>query len=249
MHKKTRLKLKLNENEKPVVKVGDKVKTGDVLATSQVSKVVEISLAKLLQVKPKDLPKYLLKELPGEVEKGEVIAVKKGLLKLQQVKCPVSGVLDFLDSEAGTLQIQPKNEESQKVRAWFSGVVKGVSDNEVICEVSGLVIKGKSGAGATVSGKLYGIKGDVDLFNLPTEISERIIILRSAKSDMVAKADALGAVAVIAESLEEPTFSLPHLLVDGIEEIMKHDGSPAILHAAEKQLLIIEGEERQSAKR
>lgn len=244
MHKKTRLKLKLNPEEKPVVKAGDKVKTGDILATSGSDEKVEIHIAKLLQIKPKDLTKYLLKELPVDVEANEVIAVKKWLLKQKRIKSPIAGVLDFLDTDEGTLQIKTKDAEAGKARAWFEGTIKEVSDNEVVCEVNGLVIKGKSGEGQTVSGKLLSIKGEVDLFNLPIEIDERIIILKSAKSDVVAKADALGALAVIAEILEEPPFSLPHLLVEDIKEIMEYDDKHAVLHAAEKQLLIIEGESR-----
>ena len=245
MHKKTRLKLKLEPHEKPVVKPGDHIKAGDVLAESAGEATVEINLAKLLQVAGKDLPKFLTKELPVEVMSGEIIALKKSLLAQKRVKSPKSGMLDYLDAEKGTLQIKPRDAEANKARAWFDGIIKEVSSHEVVCEVSGLVVNGKAGAGGTVSGKLFSIKGEVKLFSLPTDIEDKIIILKSAGSDVVAKADALGAVAVIAETLEEPPFKLPHLIVSDIKDIMVHENKHAILHAEEKQLLIIEGESKE----
>lgn len=244
MHKKTRLKLKLEPHEKPMVKPGDHIKSGDVLAKSETSDIVEINLAKLLQVAGKDLPKFLTKQLPVEVLSGEIIAIKKSLLAQKRVKSPKSGMLDYLDAEKGILQIKPPDADANKARAWFDGVIKEVSAHEVVCEVSGLVINGKAGSGGTVSGKLFAIKGEVRLFSLPTDIEDKIIILKSAGSDVVAKADALGAVAVIAETLEEPPFQLPHLIVSDIKDIMEHENKPAILHAEEKQLLIIEGEHK-----
>ena len=63
----------------PIVKKGDLVKVGDILAESKNYENVSIPLAKIFAVKPHTAGKFL-KVSPGDsIANGEVLAVRKGV--------------------------------------------------------------------------------------------------------------------------------------------------------------------------
>ena len=64
------------------------------------------------------------------------------------------------------------------------------------------------------------IKSPISIYDLPTDLKSVILAIKTAHSDIIAKADALGAMAVIAEKIEQPSFKLPYLLIERIDDII-----------------------------
>ena len=83
------------------VKSGEKVSAGQVLAESEKSLAVSVSLGPNLGIKKNKVKKYL-KKYPGDsVSAGEVIAEVKGVFGKKTVTSKISGIVSKFDEEAG----------------------------------------------------------------------------------------------------------------------------------------------------
>lgn len=238
--KKAHLTLTLSETDQPMVKAGTHVSPGDILVTSKPTQVNEFNLAKLLNVLPKAVEKYLVIKAGDTVEKGTVIARKKSLLKRDQVKAPIAGTFIAVDAEKGLYGIQEAVVRADVV-SWFTGIVTEVSADKLVFELTGVAIPGKAGQGKPASGNLFYVDYEIDVFSMPTELAACVFCAKRLSSDIIAKADALGATALVAEEIAEPTFALPYVLVDDIQIVGKHHGRTTIVYGDEKQILVIEG--------
>ncbi len=239
MHKKAHLTLKLSPNDALAVKIGDAVKPGDVLVTFGKPVIHEYNLAKYLEIEPAQLSKYLLVTDGSQVILNQPIARKKGLMNKHTVKVPVAGEFFVVDANAGIVGIKEKKASSEIV-SWFSGTVSEINPEKIIFEVLGQAIIGTSGKGEPVSGTLLYFPDLVDVFSMPTNLQDRVLVLREAVAEVVAKADALGVSAIISQKLDQPPFKLPYVVVSDIEVLKIGHEKTSIVYGREKQILIIE---------
>lgn len=239
MHKKAHLTHTLHPGEKLLVGKGIRVHLGMPLLEVHTEEIDEFNLAKLLNVPAKKVEKYLVAKLNSHVEKGAVIARKKSLFKKISVKTPVVGTLLMINSEAGIVGIKRTSDIHQEP-AWFSGVVKEIEKDKIVFEVEGGLISGKFGQGGPVSGELIVIEGPVTAISLPIGLEKKILVVEKADSAVIAKADALGIVAIVAAALDLPAFPPPYLLVEDIRPILRYTGRPAIVSGARHEMLIVE---------
>lgn len=237
MYKKSTLTLKITPNTKPLVAKGHKFKRGDTLFETAGFELDEFDLAKILSVSPRQVLTYLTVKPHTEVKTGQVIARKKNLISREEVKSPVGGEFVLVDEKDGKVGIK-RATESKKFTAWFSGTVDLIDDTKMQITVSGKEFIGREGRGKPTTGKLK-VLGETTALTMPIELENTIIIVKKAFSDLIAKADALGAVAIVAESIDPPPFSLPYLLFSDITAINRYHDKWVIIHGDEKQLLIV----------
>jgi predicted transcriptional regulator len=237
MQKKAHLTLRLNPNEKPQVAKGDRVVSGARLISSS-SELSEFNLAKLMGISPKDIEKYLKVKFGEKVEKGQLLAQKSDLLSRKIIKSPLSGVFIQVDKSKGIVGIQKENRHTETT-AWFEGVVEEVQDDKIVFSVKGEMISGSDGKGLPVTGK-YKIIENSTALTMPIEISGCVLAVKDAQSDLIAKADALGAVAIVAETLDQPPFSLPYVLVSDINDTSRFREKSVIVFGDAKELIVIE---------
>lgn len=239
MHKRTHISLHLEPHEKPLVKKGDHVKRGDKLITATAAAIVEFNLISILNVPPSDLIKYLLVKENQKVKIGEVIARKKKMFSTHTVKSPIFGTFVIIDRDKGKVGVKETQSE-QTVSAWFDGDVTDVNDQEIVLSVNGHLVSGTKGVGKLASGILHVAADDINTLTMPIDLEQAILVVKVAASEIIAKADTLGAVGIVAETIAEPNFVLPYLLLSDITEIHKFHKKQAILYADRKQLLILE---------
>lgn len=235
--KKTRINIKLPQGDKVIVSRGDRIDIGDVLTRGTLGEIDEFNLAKLFHVSPKKALSYLTVKEGILVEKGALLARKPGLLSKELVKSPTEGVFRIENPEKGIVGIT-KIAQSEPVVAWFSGVVVEVTDEKLTFDVEGHTIAAKEGKGLPVSGRLTVVDGQT-ILDIPVDVEDKVVVVKNAYSSLVAKVDALGALAVIAEELEEPPFTIPYLLFDSIEEILSYNERFALVHGNDRQLFIL----------
>ncbi len=237
MLKKTHLKIKYHDREKTVVKKGDHVTSGMILVETVDKNTTEFNLAKLLRVDPKKISKYLTVKEGDKLETGAVIAQKKGLLSKKLIKTPISGIFHVRGDNSGLVEIRSEN-QSDTVKAWCDGTVFDIDKDTIDVEVDAHCILGKSGQGRPVKGKLKVINHEVDVLSLPLDIDQSILALKHADEAVIAKANALGAVAIIAQILEQPPLSVPYLELAEFDDILPYDHYETLVYGDEKHLLI-----------
>jgi len=238
-HKKARLTLKLVAGDTTTHTAGTKIAPGDILVTVPKATIREFNLAKILTTTPPKALSMLTVHEGDFVEAGVVFARKKGLLRRKLVKTSAAGVFRILDEKKALVGFEKKKERNDIV-AWFHGTVVEVTDEHIIFELTGQTLSGTSGKGHPVSGKLIVLTDTVDALTLPSELEERILALKIARAEIIAKADTLGVGAIIAEEVHEPTITLPFMQIADIESLRPYHDKTVIVYGDEKQLLIVD---------
>ncbi|KKP59331.1 MAG: hypothetical protein UR52_C0008G0041 [Candidatus Gottesmanbacteria bacterium GW2011_GWA1_34_13] len=240
----TEVTLKLASSDKPLVSKGKKVNIGDPLVKSFIDETEQLNLCKILNIKPQKLEKFLKIKIGANVKAGDILAQNKKLFKKTLLKAPVSGTLVMLNKDQGLVGIKRQIESPNSLISWFHGEVIEVTKDKIMLKVDGLIITSKEGKGKPVKGILKVIKSPISIYDLPTDLKSVILAIKTAHSDIIAKADALGAMAVIAEKIEQPSFKLPYLLIERIDDIINFNDYEVMVYGDEKQILILNKENK-----
>ena len=244
-HKKARLTLKLGAGDTTAQTKGAKVTPGDLLVTVPKASIREFNLAKILMTTPEKVLAMLTVQEGDFVEAGSIFAQKKGVLRRKLVKTSTAGFFRILDEKKGLVGIEKKKERADII-AWFHGTVAEATDEHIIFELTGQTLSGTAGKGHPVSGKLIVLTDTVDALTLPTELEERILAVKIARAEIIAKADTLGVGAIIAEEVHEPTITLPFIQITDIETLRPFHDKTVIVYGDEKQLLVVDSPNKHS---
>ncbi|MBI2599734.1 hypothetical protein HYW43_02310 [Candidatus Daviesbacteria bacterium] len=140
------------------VSKNQEVTPSDVLGTAQLSPGFRIlNLAKLLQVMPSQVEKFLKRSLGQRIYKGELLAQKSGWLFGSKIVVisPSDGILDFLNPKTGELRLNfiPKKID---LPAGVYGIVEEVDTQKgsVIIRTQSTLIHGLFGSGKLRDGNL-----------------------------------------------------------------------------------------------
>ena len=193
--------------------------------------MVKISLARLLKVKPEAAEKFITVLAGSVIEKGDVVARKKGFLGRQiVVKSRISGLVDNYSSDTGELVIETGNTEvSAPVGA---GRIPKIGKNK---------IKGVFGFGKG-EGKLEIYDGCLEFTEINEDYAGKIILSKTISSNAaVYKASALGVegLAVLCSKLRPRSKDIGFLVLsdkqdDGLWQKLKKWGG---------KMVRVEGEE------
>lgn len=131
------------------VSTGQEVSPSDIIGTSQVSSGFRIiNLSQLLSIQPKDIEKYLKKQIGQRIYKGELLAYKGGSFFAGKkiVTAPTDSTLDFINTKTGDVRMSifPKK---LSLPAGVFGIVDGIDH-----EKSRVFIK-------TLVSRIYGVLG------------------------------------------------------------------------------------------
>lgn len=220
------------------VKIGDEVRIGDLLA------VVE------KEPEPKVLNLGKLKKLPtlsigSKVEKGQVIAQKKGLLSFSKtvVFSPISGRISFIDDKTGELFIEEKSTEKREIKSKLEGRISKILEDGLELETKNKVFLSDMGLGKDAEGELI----------LPTlldsGVRDKIIMVQRPERLTLSKAFGLGAVGLVASIINEEElaylkergfeFPIVALAQDIFVSLKQFLGRRILLFPEQKMLVII----------
>lgn len=200
-----------------------------------------INLAEELKIKPRLVFKHLKIPLGAKVKKGDVIALKKGLVAKKKILAPIEGVLDRLEESTGRLTIKAKELIKE-------AKLKAVS----IPKKAKHVFKGVFGFGQD-QGKLLYLKEKVFIKDLKTEYKGSIVACLEVESKgVIYKASALGISGLVVGRLEKELFedlqkvkddldfSLLALSLDRKMDFIKEfDGREVICSGVKNSLIIV----------
>jgi hypothetical protein len=193
------------------VAVGQKITAGKVLAQkSSDAKEEVVHLAKDLGISPKAAVKSLKKALGSSLEKGDVIAVKKGNLGIgkKQVISEFSGILVKIDEENGDLYVRILGEqevEEEPIISPVDGVVDFCDNKKIVLKAEKTAIVAKKVCGQGAKGPLLIIaKNHVEDEDIKREVDGKIIAGKIFEKAAIFKAFALEALGIITtDSLEQ----------------------------------------------
>jgi hypothetical protein len=219
----TSLPISLPTGYSAVVKKGDGVTSGQVLATSTVEKekatsspavtsesVIDLSVA--LGSKPSALRKFLKKSPGDSVSVNDVIAEKPGAfgLKKQRVVSNVIGTIASFERDTGKLYVQsadalptaPLAPEKKEILSPLAGKITVCNNDEIVIEIEGKALVGGIGSGPCVSADVLVLtpvedKKAIVSAQITPEVINKIVLLPDIDTEALVKADAIGVLGVL----------------------------------------------------
>ncbi len=238
----TSLPIAIPDGYKILVRKGDAIKAGAVLATKEHegsssptpvpnSTDTLINIADALRISPTSSHKTLLKAPGDMVRVGDVLAVKgKSFgLKKEQVISHVAGTIVRFERDTGVLVIRGDGVEDvtldssktspQDVVSPLAGTIGLCNNDEIILESESKDIVGSMGSGGAAQGKITLLipkTGDVVTGSQITPaLKGSILFLPSIDKEAVVKASVVGVAGILGTDLSEDLFS--YLLTRKIE--------------------------------
>ena len=182
-------------------KVGDKVDLGSPFYQRKKTSDEIIEAAKKLDIKPEKIFKYTVRYVGENVNSGDVLAQKKGLLGSNKVTAKHSGILKEINHIEGTIVMSLEHEEESVVGCYFKGEIK-----EITASTLRLVVGKGIEITASKSPQLFG--GMVVYFSSPdkqefSDASGKIVVSQTLSHYQTSKLEALGAKGFITLALIE----------------------------------------------
>lgn len=245
--------LYLPKNAKHSLKEGDTVAFGQVLTREDSSTHVALSLGKLLHISPKDAPSVVKKKEGEQVERGEILAVKKGLFGSKAIKAPIDGRVVRVDMGEGSLVLSPMETDEAVVVSPVAGHVGRITDEQISISFDGTIIFAKQGIGSMRKGQLYvfGREGeDVSLSAITDRLAGSVVLSGYMPRQVLEKAYGIGVSSVIVTKLSEGDFSyfehhtilMPSLLVIATvdyDTLKQYEGKEVVTEGMHKRIFIL----------
>lgn len=225
----TSLPILLPPGYSPVVKKGDKVAAGQLLAKStadhqalsedqQAGSEVVIDLTIALGSNASSVRKFL-KKAPGDsVGKGEIIAEKSASmgLKKQVVLSEIAGTLIRFERDSGKLYIRtedashavPTIHEKSEILSPLAGVISLCNNDQIVIETESKAIVGTVGSGGTATGEIIvlspeGDKVIISSSQITKDLIDKIVLLPDIAIEALVKADAIGVAGILGTEVSD----------------------------------------------
>jgi len=158
-----------------IVKKGDTVKSGDIVAmTNLPGKVHAVNVINRLAILPTDLRKNMLKKEGDSVVKDEPIAETSPFIKMFKSIClsPITGVIESISDITGQVLLREPPKPVQ-ITAYVDGKVVETIENEgVVIETNATFIQGIFGIGGETTGELQIVVNSPDDIVKPEDVKE-----------------------------------------------------------------------------
>ena len=140
-----------------LVKVGERVRSDQAVARAELpGKVYPINLANQLSIAPDEIKDYLVKKEGDAVQKDEILAENKPLIKWfkTEIRSPVAGTIESLSEVTGQVLLR-EPPRVLNVLAYIDGtVVETIPRQGVVVEAACSLVQGIFGIGGEVWGEL-----------------------------------------------------------------------------------------------
>jgi hypothetical protein len=194
-----------------LVKKGETVKATQAVAKADLpGNVVPLNVAGKLGIQPHEVPEAMRVKEGEVVQKGDVVAVSKGILGLMKtsLKAPCTGTIESISAITGQVILREPSVPIE-VKAYIDGKVVEVIEREgVVIETVASFVQGIFGIGGEVIGEIKIVVDSPDQELAPSLITPehkgKVIVGGSfLPTESMLKAREVGAVAVVAGGTDD----------------------------------------------
>lgn len=171
-----------------LLKKGQKVVLGMPYLETGQDVVKIIAVANKLNIKPHDIFKSLKKFVGDTVEKGDVVALKKGILSSKTLKSEAAGIIREIDHEKGTITLSTSGQDRKITPAFFKGTVEAVYKDKIEINVEKCKQYALKSAPIVFGGEVLYLEG---ASALTPQMSKKIVVSASFSGYFLAKAEAM----------------------------------------------------------
>ena len=140
-----------------LVKVGDTVRSDQVVARAELpGKVFPVNLANQLSVAPGEIKDYLTKKEGERVDKDEILAENKPLIKWfkTEILSPVAGTIESVSTVTGQVLLREPPRVLDLLAYVDGAIVDTIPEQGVVVETTCSLVQGIFGIGGETSGEI-----------------------------------------------------------------------------------------------
>ncbi len=195
------------------VAVKDKITAGQIIAEKKEELTDEIIyLAKDLKIPPKKITKALKKNLGDRINRGEIVAAKKGSLGMggKKIISEFSGTINKIDEEKGEIWVRvlAKSDNPENILSPVDAVVDLCDNEKIVLKTEKPAILLENTCGKNVRGELLCLSKEfIDDEDVKKEVSGKIIVGKKFEKAAVFKAIAMGTLGIITTDIDNARFS------------------------------------------
>lgn len=142
---------------KVLVNVGDRVRSDQAVARAELpGKVFPINLANQLSVAPSEIKDYLVKKEGDVVEKDEILAENKPLIKWfkTEIRSPVAGTIESVSPVTGQVLLREPPRVLQLLAYVDGTIIETMPQQGIVVETTCSLVQGIFGIGGETSGDI-----------------------------------------------------------------------------------------------
>ncbi|MBX3332086.1 MAG: hypothetical protein KF722_16900 [Nitrospira sp.] len=142
---------------KILINVGDGVRSDQVVARAELpGKVFPINLANQLSVAPNEIKDYLVKKEGDVVEKDEILAENKPLIKWfkTEIRSPVTGAIESVSMVTGQVLLREPPRVLQLLAYVDGTIIETIPQQGVVVKTTCSLVQGIFGIGGETSGEI-----------------------------------------------------------------------------------------------
>ncbi|GEM_PF-6368484 len=208
------VKLKLPENSRILVKIGDKVKFSDKIFTTAAERHINIPVAKNLKIKPEKIYDYLKKLIDDQLEPGEVLAEKKGIFGSKRILSEYKTKIVEINHITGEV-ILSTQEEGKKSFSGLQGQILEKSKNTLTVKLKDAVkipFK-KTSLNQLIGAEIFVIKTENDIKR--KSIQNKAVVIEKTNPYLEEKIKALDARLIL--TTNTPVTDIEYVVVSDIK--------------------------------
>jgi len=238
----------------PVVKDGDVVAVGQVLAHKSAKQDEIINIPQVLSISLAQAKKVLKKNPGDQIEAGDTIAVKKNAFGVQQKNLisKVNGIITRYERDTGNLIIRTSYHTlTEKLVSPVDGIIALCDNKKIVIQTDKNVLTGKKGSGETGEGEIFILESDSEnvLYYLDSRAIDKVVVGGQFTREILVKAISLGAKGMIGtgiedsdlEYLQQKGMQIPIIELDQemIEKVIEWNDKRVYIEAPSKTIILL----------
>lgn len=246
----TLLPIVLPEGFTPKVSVNDKLTPETVIAERRGGKTEIINLSSF-GISLNNLQKSLKKNIGDSVKEGGVVAIKSGKLGVgsKKIISKFPGTITKINEETGEVYIRSSaDENTESLFSPVVGIVDFCNNEKIVIKTDKEAVIAKDSLGKKAEGEIYYIES-LDFNKLTSEISDKVILVKTLDKTSLFKILGLDAKGIITEEIDEVDFidltdkkiGTPILSVseEDFKKILKNKEKKVFLDGENKSIIVL----------
>lgn len=205
-----------------LIKPGQKVNLQTPLVKKSTVTEVKIILADKIGVSPEKIFSYIKKFVGEKVQKGELLAEKKGFFSIKKIYSDFDAIIKEVNHQEGYLLLETETVESDTLNSYFQGEVEEVDNGMIKLKVEKYkefeIKESDSGFG----GSCFYLHDLSKVESLTAEeVDGKIIVVESLNTYALAKLDALGSLGFVTVEKLPDEIDYPSARIKNTEDLKK----------------------------
>lgn len=211
--------ISIPHNARLKVNLGDKLNFGDPLFEIVDEEIVNIDIAKKINVKPERMFRHLTHLVGDTVGKGVVIAKKTTFFSSNEFVCEYSGILQSINHQDGSIDIKIQKSNKKIINSFFKGTIEKIDKYKIQIDVENATKQEIDEISFDFGGPIFRFENENQYFSMnEDEIKNHVIIMKEMKTNILAKLKTLQAAGYIFER-GEINLDCPYAKIDDVAKI------------------------------